>query len=521
MPQIYTIHIHAIPLSDDDGGRGNTITPEQFAEKVKEASDHFKPTDLRFAFDPAKDWKPRCDTTLNSLNNAPSTKFWESANKVAAEHRGKLVVFLRWGADKNKPADNWFAYPPNTGQAIPARAKLPHDNIDFVAITNQADRFGSRAGVILAHETGHYLGLFHTHPGWGTTKIEDVIKLVKEEGAIGLNGDLLSDTPPDPCTAYYEEKVDKDLCGGPSSFFIEGVSFQPDRHNLMSYFSRCQPPVTISKQQIAVVRKTVEHKTRSHLIEASKGTRYAGVFRAGSDAHALWVGDDWDGFKAKCEEFSGKGLRLIDLETYVADNTRRYVGVFRAGSDAQALWVGDDWDGFKAKYEEFSGKGLRLIDLETYVDGNKRRYAGVFRAGNDAQALWVGDDWDGFEAKWKELSGKGLRLIDLETYVDGNKRRYAGVFRAGSDAQALWVGDDWDGFEAKWKELDAKGLRLIDIETYVDGNTRRYAGVFRAGSDAQALWVGDDWDGFEAKWKELSAKGFRLTDLKVYGPKVS
>ena len=81
------------------------ITPERFAEEVKEASDHFKPTDLRFAFDPAKDWKPRRDTTLNSLNNAPSTKFWESANNVAAQHRGKLVVFLRWGADKAKPGE--------------------------------------------------------------------------------------------------------------------------------------------------------------------------------------------------------------------------------------------------------------------------------------------------------------------------------------------------------------------------------------------------------------------------------
>ena len=44
--------------------------------------------------------------------------------------------------------------------------------------------------------------------------------------------------------------------------------------------------------------------------------RYAGVFRAGTDAHALWVGDDWDGFKTKCKEFEDKGLRLINMEVY-------------------------------------------------------------------------------------------------------------------------------------------------------------------------------------------------------------
>ena len=41
-------------------------------------------------------------------------------------------------------------------------------------------------------------------------------------------------------------------------------------------------------------------------------------------------------------------------------------GIFRAGSDKQALWVGDDWHGFEAKWKELDGKGLRLTDLKVY-----------------------------------------------------------------------------------------------------------------------------------------------------------
>ncbi|MET0218217.1 MAG: hypothetical protein ABW205_09875 [Burkholderiales bacterium] len=93
-----------------------------------------------------------------------------------------------------------------------------------------------------------------------------------------------------------------------------------------------------------------------------------------------------------------------------------FAGVLREGTDAHALWVGDDWDGFKAKWKQLSDDGLRLIDLETYVEGSTRKYAGVFRAGTDAHALWVGDDWDGFRAKWKELSGGGLRLVNIGVY---------------------------------------------------------------------------------------------------------
>ncbi len=516
----YTIRIHAIPLSDTGGGRKCTVTPQAFAAAVDMVNEIFAPADIRFAFDPMNDWHPMKSTSLNSLHNGGS-KWWIEANAVAAKIRGKFTVFLRWGKDKTEPANNWFAYPPDTGQAQPPQAKLPTANVDFVAVTNQSSKFGSRAGLVLAHEFGHYLGLFHTHPTWGAPEVALVESLVEAGGANALNGDLLSDTPPDPGTKYYKEKVNENLCSGPASFKIGGVTFRPHRSNVMSYFSACQPPVTMTPQQVQVVRKTIFHKSRRHLIETSAGVRYAGVFRAGNDGHALWVGDTWAGFEKKWQELSNKGLRLIDLETYMIGKTRRFAGVFRAGNDGHALWVGDTWAGFEKKWQELSNKGLRLIDLETYMIGKTRRFAGVFRAGNDGHALWVGDTWAGFEKKWQELSNKNLRLIDLETWRDGKTRRFAGVFRAGSGGHALWVGDNWEGFANKWQELSGKGLRLIDLETWVDGKTRRYAGVFGHGKDAHALWVNDDWFGFEKKWQELSKKGLRLVDIEVFGSNVA
>ena len=412
MATTYTIRIHAIPLSDADGGRANTVTPANFARAVDTMNTIFEPADVRFAFDPANDWHPRKDTSLNSLHNGGSN-WWVEANAVAKQHRGRFVVFLRWGKDQAKRASNWFAYPPNTGQQQPPQAKLPTANVDFIAVSNDGNGFANRGGV-LAHEVGHYLGLFHTHPGWGNTSVETIEKLVSEGGTAALNGDLLADTPPDPGAFYYREKVDPDACGGPASFTIKGKTFTPQRSNVMSYF-RC-PPVTMTPGQVKVIRGTLQHATRKHLIETSAGVRYSGVFLPGTDGHALWVGDDWKGFTDKWSELSKDGLRLIDLESYAIGGRRRFAGVFRAGTGGHALWVADSWKGFTDKWSELSKDGLRLHDFETWTEGSKRKFAGVFLAGSGGHALWHNDDWYGFDRTWKELAGQGLRLVDLEVF---------------------------------------------------------------------------------------------------------
>jgi hypothetical protein len=75
-----------------------------------------------------------------------------------------------------------------------------------------------------------------------------------------------------------------------------------------------------------------------------------------------------------------------------------------AGSDAHYLWVGVDWNNFKAKWEELSKQNLRLVDIDVHKEGGALKYSGVWRAGSDAYYLWVGVDWENFNAKWYELA---------------------------------------------------------------------------------------------------------------------
>jgi hypothetical protein len=62
------IRIHAIPLSDNDGGRAATLTAADLAVTVKQTNQYFLPAGIQFVFDPDTDWEPMKDSWLNSMD---------------------------------------------------------------------------------------------------------------------------------------------------------------------------------------------------------------------------------------------------------------------------------------------------------------------------------------------------------------------------------------------------------------------------------------------------------------------
>lgn len=72
--------------------------------------------------------------------------------------------------------------------------------------------------------------------------------------------------------------------------------------------------------------------------------------------YGLWVAG-WTSFRNKWEQWSRAGLRLIDLEVFTDGNSRKYAGVFMAGNDGHALWVGASWASFRAKWLQWSAQG--------------------------------------------------------------------------------------------------------------------------------------------------------------------
>lgn len=176
MPLAYSMRSRAIPLTDNDGGRGCSVTAAACAEAVDRVHTIFGSADLRFIFDPANDWHPRG----NPLSNPHNVRLTPFGVNLRTRRRGSTPKVWCWP----------------TRSATSSGCSIP--------------------------------------------------------------------IPSDP---------------GPTT------------------------PRRTSTATSAVLRRD----TRSP-------TSPSGPTGAGSDKHALWVGDDWHGFSTQWEELSADGLRLLDVE---------------------------------------------------------------------------------------------------------------------------------------------------------------------------------------------------------------
>jgi hypothetical protein len=295
------LRLHVIPLcnaeKEPDGTpqKRCTVTPQEFADLVGRVNLSFAGTGLRFVFDPEVDWAPMADTELNT--DGPNVR--SRCNAIAAGIPGKVVCFLRFGADK-APTGNGNAYPPPGAGPKPTHVDDVEQN--YVALPSAiAPNFGllnQGNGSFVAHELGHYLGLYHTFPGW--TDLNGPVYAAKgvmptaaqadqavlayalaRGGTIdALDGDGLSDTPPDPSPVLYGAHG-QDVCAarqltvtGTVGAKAATLVFSPDPENAMSYFAGCAAagsppsPRRFSPMQVRRMTETLKLSSRRALVES-------------------------------------------------------------------------------------------------------------------------------------------------------------------------------------------------------------------------------------------------------------
>jgi len=299
--QPHVLKLYVVPLRDqetDASGRplhDFTATPAQFTQLVAEVNWVYEGTGIQFSFDPATAWQPLADTDMNS-----DRTLFQRGNEIAAQHLGMIVCFLRWGPNPSSRTGNGNAYPPLDAGPVPPAVDGVSQN--YVALP---DFFGANYsglnqgnGSFAAHEFGHYLGLYHTFPGWTdrqgpvyasipgastpsrTQADQAAIDFIAANGRTvsALDGDALDDTAPDPSPVLYQAHS-QNVCSSREITVqgrIEGVqvtfTLMPDPNNVMSYFAACPagsvPALSrFTFQQMERMRGTLQKPSRNHLLQ--------------------------------------------------------------------------------------------------------------------------------------------------------------------------------------------------------------------------------------------------------------
>jgi hypothetical protein len=287
---VLNLRLHIVAARNDDGAFPFDANPQDFSKLIARTNRVFSKSGLRLVFNPASDW----ETFNRTVLNRQQTGWWAIADSIAGKHPGRIPGILRWGPDASRTG-NANAYPPPG-----ASAKHPGVNDvaqRFVMLENflregDFSFLNLHGGSHLAHELGHYLGLYHTFPDW-TDKLgivyaplfgpgmlaptkaqidQRVIDFITANGGStwALDGDQITDTPPDPSPTLFSIHGQKECESNVISVAgtVAGSSvthtFTPDNRNAMSYFGNCNVdaagvpiPQRFSAGQMARMRAVV------------------------------------------------------------------------------------------------------------------------------------------------------------------------------------------------------------------------------------------------------------------------
>ncbi len=237
-----SMRVHAIFLSDDDGGRATNITPEQVAIWVDTANKIYAKAKIQLEFDEgpdSEDLENLNNTSLNSMIGNSDPNWGEQSSEAANishDYPNKLVVFFRWGSGQS-PTGGGFSW----------------TNLNFIVMPGFDDTWicGEKNKTLFAHEVGHYLGLPHTFAELFAVFSEAETYLDNHnQNILAFDGDGRSGTSPDPYVSGYDESVQCDTTV--TSVTLNGIEIEIPRKNVMSYYYNTSEVIN---SQIGTIRQ--------------------------------------------------------------------------------------------------------------------------------------------------------------------------------------------------------------------------------------------------------------------------
>jgi hypothetical protein len=551
---VYTTRVHVICCADDNGGNSfaDPKTVSQWIEHgLKEANAIYaargagielvwisgdielrKSTLLNQDFvvppntnmNTPSNQRPLSDAQIKQLGAAHESE----RNRVALLYPDRLIYYLACGTDLryNQTTRAWMAVP-RVGYAYSGTT------LEFVIFPSQ---WGSLHGPEIAHESGHYFHLWHTHGYAPKTLVEaaqEVRDYVAQHGNdqnIGLqvfDGDIGSgviDTPPDPGPDFFHVATGQEACTinlNPSLVVDFGggqtrsYQFSTDRGNVMSYFKDCPTfQQHVTQGQIALMRDALAKGNRHRLVATQLGEtrwpklRYSALWNAGQGGNVWWTLCTEDELRKKTAELWGS-MRLTQMIGFVLDGQVFYCCIWEPGTYPQVWWPNCSEQQFRDKTGELWAT-MRPKQVHAFVLNGEPRFNCIWNVGTEPVVFWENCSEQQFRDKTGELWST-MRPSQMHGFVLNGEPRYSCLWRAGTDPVVWWERCTEDQFRQKTGELWSS-MRPAQLQAFEWNSTTHFSAIWRSGTMPQIWWplcteeqlrqqTGDTWNSMRpAQW---------------------
>jgi hypothetical protein len=528
---VYTLRVHVICCADDDGSNSfsdPTTVAQWIGASLAEANAIYaaRGAGIRFVFDAGdvellkstmvnqdfivsagtdlgtgKDTPPLSDAEITALG-APHEN---ERNRVCLNYPDRCVFLLCAGTSVIYDSDKkmWV---------IGSRGGYAYswEDKEFV---NFPSLWGALHGPEVAHETGHYLHLWHPFGGLPKS-IEETAKAIRDYVAQGnppanalvvFDGDLpsgVADTAPDPGPDFYaavggagasscdlglSPEIAVNFGGGASQMYF----FTTDRGNVMSYFKDCATfQQHYSQDQINRMRAALVSGNRRRLVGTQLGDtqwqnlRYGALWNADQRGCVWWPICTEVELRQKTAEL-WPSMRLRQMSGFVLNGQVRFACLWEPGAYPQVWWPNCSEQELRATTEEL-WSSMRPVQTHAFVVNGQARYSCIWTGGTYPQVWWPNCSEQEFRDKTGELWGS-MRPSQMCAFVIGGEVRYSALWKSGIEPVVWWPNCSEQEFRDKTGELWTS-MRPAQLQPYSVAGQLRFAALWRAGTMPQIWW---------------------------------
>lgn len=210
---------------------------------------------------------------------------------------------------------------------------------------------------------------------------------------------------------------------------------------------------------------------------------YNAVFRPkGTAGWTAFHGLSGAQYQQRFDEFTGKGYRPHQVESYQDGGSTRYAVIFRKQSGpAYSAYHGLDAGAHQAKMDALSKDGYRPRNVSVVSSGGQRRYTALYEKADIGSwqaksQLTAAEYQQAFDANAQQ----GRQIVYVNGYVHGGQPYFSAIWssKAGGSYKAKH-GLSSSQYQSEWQNNTGAGLLTRDVTGYSSGGSARYAAIWR------------------------------------------